>query len=97
MVSPLEKGGGDVWQGTNFDSVLADELNQARPDGNAITFSTYRAFGDAEAADFAPQYIATRANGQWSTHSVSPPRSGTSFYTFARVSIHTQAFSEDLC
>jgi hypothetical protein len=96
LVSPPEKDG-DVWQGANFDPAIADELIQASPDGERITYSTYRAFGDAESADFAPQYLATREGSAWGNHALNPARSGTSFFTLFRVAIHTQAFSEDLC
>ncbi len=98
LVSPLDKAGGDIWQGSSSDTAVPDKLDQATPDGAQLTYSTYRAFGDVESADYAPQYIASRdpATG-WGSHGINPPRSGVSFYNNSSQVIHLQAVSEDLC
>jgi hypothetical protein len=71
MVSPIEKGGGEVQgPGANFGGdVLA-----AAPGGEAITYSSSASFGGAAAgAPPASQYLARRSAAGWSTQDLSAP------------------------
>ncbi len=91
MVSPVEKNGGDivpVCQILCFPSAL----NQSAASGAALTYSAYVAFGDAEAAPYASQYLARRVAGSgWQSEGISPPRDGG-----AGLDREYQAFSEEL-
>ena len=103
LVSPLEKANGDILplagitQGGNGLFAPA-RLDQTTPQGDAITYSSSRAFGDAQSAPFSSQYISRRdpAAG-WSTGSLNPPRQGVSLYGHLGKEVPFKAFSEDLC
>ena len=99
MVSPVDKNGGDVWQGINvtvFGHV--DKIDQATPTGDALTYSSYQAFAGATSGAFVSQYLADRdPEDGWQTKPLSPPESGPSFHIgFAQMQ-HFQAFTPDLC
>lgn len=73
MVSPVDKGGGDIAvpeQG---------EFRQAALDGDRMTYSSATAFGDAYRGAFVSQYLATRGTGGWSSHALNPPQGTTVF------------------
>ncbi len=74
MVSPLDKEGGELYVLPDVPNYAA-ELNQGAPDGNAFTYSSYRAFADPTSAPYTSQYLARRdpASG-WSSEQISPPR-----------------------
>lgn len=98
MVSPLDKGGADVIaQQAESEINNPGALNQSAADGEAFTYSTYRAFGDSESAPYSAQYMATRGVDGWSSHGISPPRGH--LVVLAQVTLNTQfkAFSPDLC
>ncbi len=94
MVSPVQKGGGDII------SVLSDStgLEQAAADGQSLTYSSYRAFADPESAPFTAQYLAHRAAAGWQSESISTPREGPTFYNVHyAVEDQYRRFSSDLC
>ena len=88
MVTPLDKGGGGIETlttignpGTSFRDLEA-RLRQAAPDGSALTYSSYRAFADPEAAPWNSQYLSRRDPvAGWETESISQLRSSFSFVT----------------
>ncbi|MEX2253455.1 MAG: hypothetical protein WD649_04830, partial [Thermoleophilaceae bacterium] len=108
MVSPVDKNGADIAAPDQIGDGLAGLLQAAAsvPDGApGLTYSSYRAFGDAVSATFSSQYIAFRTpdgDGEWnpgegwSSHGVSPPRE---FDILLNESLDTEfrAFSADLC
>jgi hypothetical protein len=96
MVSPVDKNGGDVLTLVeNLNHVAS--LNQSSLDGNRLTYSTYRAFGDAQSAPYTSQYLAGRDPGTgWSNHGISPPR-GPSLLGNIGLESEYRAFSADLC
>jgi hypothetical protein len=98
MVSPVDKNGADI--SVVFES-LGDRagLDQAAIDGEKLSFSAYRAFGEVESSPYASQYLATRAEGVgWSSKSISPPRKGSSLYHGGPgLDSQFKGFSDDLC
>jgi hypothetical protein len=96
MVSPVDKNGADISVLLNTPSDLAG-FDQARPDGEALTYSAYRAFGDAVSSPYTSQYIAARGAGGWQSTGISPPRSGPSLLSASGLESQYGAFSPDLC
>ena len=88
MVSPLDKANGDIFSLreltlTDLGNARA-HVNQATPQGDALTYSSFRAFGDAISAPYSSQYIASRHPEEgWSSHSLNPPREVPSLYVGA--------------
>ena len=107
MVSPIDKEGGDIAVLHSFSVSRLAHLDQASENGERVTFSSFRAFGDADAAPYTSQYLASRQPGQgWSTEPISPPAAGPSIYlspgnlggnTGVGIDTHYKAFSDDLC
>ena len=96
LVSPVDKLGGDILVVGNINGTPS-RLDQATPEGEKITYSSYRSFGDAESAAFSTQYVASREAGAgWSTHAISPPREGRVFTGSTGLDSQFKAFSEDL-
>jgi DNA-binding beta-propeller fold protein YncE len=102
MVSPAVKNGGDIavaqaipgfLEGAFFQS----RLDQARPDGGAITYSASRAFAGAASGAWSSQYIAERGGEGWQTTPLNPPLSNVSLYGSRSQELQFKAFSEDLC
>lgn len=95
MVSPVEKNNGDIVTRidiTGFDTYL----EQSSLSGDALTYSSYRAFGDASNASYASQYIATRTANGWGTRSLAAPR-GSAIYGIGQAADNEfKAFSPDL-
>jgi hypothetical protein len=73
MVSPVDKNGGDITTVCN-SRCFRTAFNQSSLDGNKITYSSYKAFGDAMAGPYSSQYLATRGKDGWATHGLSPRR-----------------------
>ena len=92
MVSPIDKEGSDILALDNVTGIPA-RLDQSAPSGGALTYSSYRAFGDAQAAPYASQYIAARTGSGWTSQSISPLREGPSLMG---LDSEFKAFSEDL-
>lgn len=97
MVSPVDKNGGDIATLPNINS-FRTALNQSSIDGEKLTFSSAKSFGDAIGAPYSSQYIATRGPDGWAVENVTPPRTaglflGNSFYD---LDVQFKAFSPDL-
>ncbi len=99
MVSPVEKGNADISVRINGAGFPAG-LDQSAFDGESLTYSSEKAFGDAISAPYASQYVASRDSetGRWSSHGISPPREGESLSDVGNVKFDVQfkAFSPDL-
>ena len=95
MVSPVDKLGGDILVLCN-SLCLPAGIHQAAPSGSKLTYSSYRAFADAESAGYITQYLATRGSGGWSTDAISPPRRGITVIGGASLDSEYRAFLEDL-
>lgn len=96
MVSPVDKNGGDILALLDITS-FATGLYQSSLDGEKLTYSSYRSFGDSQAAPFVNQYLATRGAGGWASNALAAAR-GPSFYTTAfSLEDEFKAFSPDLC
>jgi len=93
MVSPVDKDGGEILVLTSVPGFPA-EINQGASSGDALTYSSYRAFADPDAAPFTSQYLAKRdpAKG-WLNESISPPREGT---IVPGLETQYRVFTEDL-
>ena len=103
LVSPLDKEGGDIVTPAEATAYVfgfvPGRLDQATPEGNGLTFTSYRGFAGAESVPLFSQYISRRDDETgWSTRSVNAPRSGPSMVRFSGV-LETLigGFSEDLC
>ncbi len=96
MVSPVDKEGADILVQTDAAGRPA-QRNQSAESGDRFTFSAFRAFGDAQGAPFASQYIANRTHTGWSSENISPLR-GIGFNgAIAGGFSEFQLFSPDLC
>ena len=76
MVSPIDKGGSDIFSFWSVD-YNRTSFNQSSLDGNKITYTSSKAFGDQLGGQSASQYIAARGPSGWSTHGINLPRSKT--------------------
>jgi hypothetical protein len=94
MVSPVNKNGGDVAAGPIHEY---GTLGKGATDGERVTFSSLRAFGDPQAAPLIDQYLSVRSTEGWATRSISPPRVGLPFFRPVGETTQSKAFSEDLC
>jgi hypothetical protein len=80
MVSPVDKAGGEIMvpaevaNGNNLGG-----WHKASLDGNKLTYTAPRAFGDSASAKAINQFIASRGPGGWSTHGINAPQ-GRSMY-----------------
>jgi hypothetical protein len=100
MVSPVDKGGGDIrteWTGLHGRTAL----NQSASDGNKLTYSSWKSFGDQVASHYSNQYIATRGADGWTSHGIDAPLLGpTIFDPFfspdVELNIPYEAFTDDL-
>lgn len=98
MVSPLDKGNGDIISLKESTSGTPAVLNQSSIVGSRFAYGSYRAFGDAQSAPYTSQYIAARGEGGWRNHGISPPRGRLLFPgVFASIDTEFKAFSPDLC
>jgi hypothetical protein len=97
MVSPPDKGGGEVAYPTAPLSAIEGLQAAGAPGGRGLAYTSETPFGDAVSAPFVSQYLASRRPGEgWRTHAVSPPREGPSFLGTAVATSQYKAFSEDL-
>jgi DNA-binding beta-propeller fold protein YncE len=98
MVTPVDKENGDIVVLRANDNNAPAEMPQASADGNRFTYSSYRPFGDIKSAPFTSQYMANHRSWEgWETHSISPPREGTTHYPVLSLDTQYKMFSEDLC
>lgn len=96
MVSPLDKQGGDILPMINGPGYPA-ALNQGAASGDRLTYSTYRAFGEAVSGPYTSQYLARRGQGGWSSEPISPFQEGASFIELLELETNYKAFDEELC
>ncbi len=91
MVSPIDKNNDDV-------APARKVLDQAAPDGEALTFGAWNAFAEPLGAPFYGQYMAERdAEEGWSTRSINAPRTSAGLITHQELLPRFKLFSEDLC
>ncbi len=95
MVSPVDKAGGDIIVQCNINCNPA-RLDQAAQAGGGLTYSAFRAFGDAQSSPYSSQYLATRGPAGWSTHGISPVQEGATPLQSLVVDVQFRAFSPDL-
>ena len=100
LVSPVDKDNGDIFA-FETQTEHPTSLVQSATSGDRLTYSSYRALGDAQSAPYTSQYLAERdpASG-WSSHGLSPRRESGSFYGDGGGRAATRefkAFSADLC
>jgi hypothetical protein len=93
MVSPVDKNNGDIINLTDIPG-YSTGLYQSAASGEKITYTSYRAFGDAQSAPWAVQYLASRdpADG-WSSKAVSPAQGPNATFNFEN---NYKAFSSEL-
>jgi DNA-binding beta-propeller fold protein YncE len=96
MVSPVDKDNGEILHLGNISNEPL-RFNQSTLDGEKLAYSSYRAFGDAESAPAASQYMAMRGPEGWATDAISPPRGTPYMGVGPTVELQYRAFSEDLC
>ncbi len=93
MVSPVDKEGGQIYARGTVPGFPA-ALDQSAISGEALTYSSYRAFGEAESASYSSQYLARRTVGTgWSSDPISPRQEGTGS---GNLDTPYRAFSDDL-
>ena len=95
MVSPVDKSGGDIIVQCNISCIPA-RLDQAAESGGGLTYSAFRAFGDAQSSPYASQYLAKRGPNGWSTHGISPVQEGATPLQALVLDVEFRAFSPDL-
>lgn len=97
MVSPVNKEGGEIFALLTAENFRAS-LDQSAASGERMTYSTFRAFGNAQASPYSGQYVASRGTAGWSNTPISPSR-GHSLGPGAGVTTESEfkAFNEDLC
>jgi len=96
MVTPLEKGGGDILVLSSRDG-FPGGLEQSSISGGQLAYGTYRAFGDSPSAPYVVEYVASREEWGWSSQGISPPREGASLLTGKQFELGVKALSPDLC
>ena len=69
MVSPPQKNSGEVAQRGGISNALL----QASPDGDAVSYGSNTAFGEAQSAPAISQYLSRRGATGWSTANITPP------------------------
>ena len=99
MVSPVDKGGGDVatWEGRNGIPPPFFELHQSATSGDRFTYTSAFAFADPASAPFVSQYLAERGAIGWSSNAISPKRAESPVGTTTLLSGEFHGFSQDLC
>ncbi len=94
MVSPVDKGGGDVIV-SHGDGDLASRINQSSLTGDRITYSSYRAFANPLSEPYSSQYLAERdPETGWASESISAPKEGRDFRL--QVDVLYKIFSPEL-
>ena len=97
MVSPLDKESGDIKALGEATTALPAVLEQSSVDGGRLAYGTYRAFGDAPSAPYTSQYIASRGQGGWASHAISPLQARQAGEVTSRLDTEFKLFSPDLC
>lgn len=98
MVTPIDKNGGDITTLCNIGCARTSH-NQASIDGEKITYSAYKSFGDAKGSFYSNQYLAGRNESGWTNHGISPLHAGKIFFEFDPfwdLDLTYKAFTPDL-
>jgi hypothetical protein len=99
LVTPIDKGGGDIVSGCNGNCIRA-AFHQTSTDGEKITYTSSTAFGDQVSSIFANQYIASRGPDGWTSHGINAPQGTTIFdpfiEAFQEMESRYEAFTADL-
>jgi hypothetical protein len=99
MVSPVDKLNSDIVP--PGDAVLSGLVTMARTQatasGDKLTYSSYRAFADAQSVGAVSQYIARRTAGGWETHSINQPGGAPLLQGVLALHAQYEIFSDDLC
>ncbi|MGC1167066.1 MAG: hypothetical protein WA862_13265 [Solirubrobacterales bacterium] len=97
MVSPVDKNNADIITLLNQPELLA-RSNRSAADGEKLTYSASKAFGDAISSPYSVQYMASRSPQGWLGHSISPARKGGTLNgSMALDTQFKEGFSADLC
>jgi len=97
MVSPVEKGDGDLRSLISFSS-FTTALTQSSFDGKKFTFTSYRSFGGAQAGAYATQYLADRTGFGWMSEPINPSQGHAATQKLETDLDNVyRAFSPDLC
>jgi DNA-binding beta-propeller fold protein YncE len=97
MVSPVDKKGADILTLLSIPDIPARRL-QASTEGDKLTYSAYKAFGDAIASPYSTQYLPQREEeAGWPAHSITPPREGVTLIPTRGLDAQFKAFTPDLC
>jgi DNA-binding beta-propeller fold protein YncE len=97
MVTPIDKNGANIATLTNGPELPA-RRDQSASNGLKITYSAYKAFGDAQSSPYSSQYLAVRDPAEgWGNHGISPPREGPSLTDLSGLDSQFKAFTNDLC
>ena len=75
MVSPVDKNSGEIVVNCNIQC-LPTRRNQAAQQGGKVTYSSYRAYGDAASSPYSSQYLAVRGASGWTNRSLDTPQEG---------------------
>lgn len=98
MVSPLDKGNGDIVALKGNLSVTPAVLNQSSVSGSRFAYGSSRAFDGAPSAPWTSQYVAERGTGGWESHAISSPIGQPLFENiFPNTETELKALSPDLC
>jgi hypothetical protein len=100
MVSPIDKKGANIKALDAIPSGALGSMDRAAVDGNSLTYTSYKSFGNAVSAPYANQYMTHRDPGAgWLTEAISPKREGPALMTFLTATLDRQykEFSDDLC
>lgn len=103
MVSPLDKGQGDIAVLLALFTSTPAVLEQSSTSGSRLTYGSLHAFGGAPSAPWTSQYMAERhprgdAEEGWRTHSINLPIERPIYEdAFSQTNSQLQALSPDLC
>jgi DNA-binding beta-propeller fold protein YncE len=97
MVSPADKKGGELVVGVT-DLGDRASLNLGAGDGERVTYSSYRAFGNSPSSPYSVQYLSERTPSGWSNEGISVPQEGPSYLEGGQdLDSYYKAFDEELC
>ncbi len=76
MVTPINKNGADIFTRSQIAGYDTSD-DQAALNGDKIAYASYKPFGDALGSYYTNEFIASRGEGGWSSHGISPLHEGT--------------------
>jgi NHL repeat len=75
LVSPAQKNSGEVavpGNSAGFDEPKTIRIQAGATSGEAVTYTSWTSFGEAEGAPATNQYLSKRSAGGWQTENISP-------------------------